>query len=220
MGEQLFLFESPKESDGGMRLSQYDLGGGAIIEFTEGFIQSEKSEWYFQRLLKEIEWQQDYIRLYGKSVRLPRLTAWYGDRGSSYNYSGIGMNPSPWTDLLLELKNKVESASECLFNSVLLNLYRDGGDGVAWHRDNEHELGPEPTIASLSFGFPRPFQFRHKFDRTTPKFELLLSSGSFLIMRGTTQQYWEHQIPKTKRKISSRINLTFRRIGEPYNRSS
>lgn len=184
----------------------------AEMLFVTSFYDLQESDLLFEELLSDIEWQQDKIKYYGKELFLPRLTSWYGDRGTNYKYSGIGMTPNPWTPRLLAIKKNIEEFSDRQFNSVLLNLYRDGRDAVSWHQDNEKELGPSPTIASLSFGEIRKFQFRHKIKKDVEKFELLLTHGSLLIMKGTTQEFWQHQIPKTARPLGKRINLTFRYI--------
>ncbi|WP_416668277.1 alpha-ketoglutarate-dependent dioxygenase AlkB family protein [Egbenema bharatensis] len=162
-------------------------------------------------LMQTIQWQQDWITLYGRSLPQPRLTAWYGDPGKSYTYSGITMNPHPWTPTLLDLKQKVDPLSGVVFNSVLLNLYRDGTDSMGWHSDDEPELGTNPVIGSLSLGGTRRFMLRHRFEKGL-KHQLELTSGSFLLMKGTTQHYWQHQVPKTKRSVLPRMNLTFRVI--------
>jgi alkylated DNA repair dioxygenase AlkB len=142
-------------------------------------------------------------------VPQPRLTAWYGDDGKAYVYSGIINHPLPWTALLLALKAKAEGFAENAFNSVLLNYYRDGSDSVGWHADDEPELGERPVIASLSFGATRTFELRR---RTTGKVtKVPLTSGSILVMRGTTQHHWIHRVPKEP-GCASRINLTFRFI--------
>ncbi len=165
------------------------------------------------RLLEELRestaWRQESIKLYGKPVDIPRLTAWYGDKDSVYTYSGITNVPRPWTPALLEVKNPVERPSGVVFNSVLLNRYRTGRDSVAWHSDDEKEFGENPIIASVSFGGVRTFQFRHK-ELKNLKTSVALTHGSLLIMRGTTQRHWLRQIPKTTRDVEERINLTFR----------
>ena len=150
--------------------------------------------------------------MFGKEVNLPRLTAWYGDKGKSYKYSGIEMNPNTWTPTLLIIKEKVETVAGFNFNSVLVNLYRNGQDYVSWHSDDESELGNNPTIASVSFGATRRFILRHKSNRDLGKVEVALTHGSLILMQGTTQHFWQHQVPKTAKKISPRINLTFRVI--------
>lgn len=164
-----------------------------------------------EELTHTIDWRQDWITIYGRSLPQPRLTAWYGDPGKSYTYSNITMHPVPWTPTLLTLKAKVDAIAGVSFNSVLLNLYRDGNDSMGWHSDDEPELGLNPTIGSLSLGGTRRFLLRHRFQKEL-KHQLELTSGSLLIMRGTTQQYWQHQVPKTKRPVLPRINLTFRVI--------
>ncbi len=149
------------------------------------------------------------MKFYGKTVHLPRLTAWYGESIQHYSYSGIDMNAKPWTKELLLIKNRLEANSGCIFTSVLLNLYRDGKDSVSWHRDNEKVLSVNPVIASVSFGATRLFKFRHIDDHNLVK-SVELTNGMYVLMKGETQHKWEHSIPKTKRNISQRISLTFR----------
>lgn len=182
---------------------------GEVI-FYENVFTSQDSDRLFQTLYDDVNWQQDYLTMMGRSFPIPRLTAWYGDRDKSYTYSGITMNPSVWTGTLLYVKEKVEPLSGTHFNSVLLNLYRDGRDSVAWHSDDEPELGKNPIIASVSFGGVRKFSFRHRWDEEAVNIDLM--SGSLLLMRGETQHYWLHQLPKTQKEITKRINLTFRVI--------
>ena len=167
------------------------------------------------RLLKELqdttEWRQDTMRFFGKQVPLPRLTAWYGDPGCRYVYSGIENQPLPWTPALLEVKRAVEAPSDLVFNGVLLNRYRSGLDSMGWHADDEPEFGAEPIIASVSFGGTRTFQMKHK-KRKELKASVELTHGSLLVMRGGTQANWLHQIPKTAKPVAERLNLTFRAV--------
>jgi alkylated DNA repair dioxygenase AlkB len=167
----------------------------------------------FQELLTGTEWRHDAIQIYGRQIPLPRLTAWYGDEGASYTYSGIEMNPVSWTPTLLSIKDRIEAAAGVHFNSVLLNLYRDGRDGVAWHQDNEPELGKNPVIGSVSFGETRTFQLKHRSRKDLGIVNIDLSHGSFLLMKGPTQHFWRHRLPKTPRVLKPRVNLTFRKIG-------
>jgi len=154
----------------------------------------------FKHLRSEIAWKHEKIHLFGRHILQPRLTAWYGDPGTTYVYSGLHNEPLAWTETLLEIKQQVEQHTTCNFNSVLLNLYRDGQDSMGWHQDNEPELGEQPCIASLSLGETRTFQMRHKFDKSLNKLDFVLSNGTLLIMSGSTQRYWQHQVPKTKKK--------------------
>lgn len=188
-----------------------DLADGDVLLFEDCF-SAEENRVLFLRLRDEIRWAQEKIRIYGRDVDLPRLTAWHGDSGASYSYSGITHAPHPWTELLLLIKKKVEARAKAHFNSVLLNFYRSGRDGVAWHSDDEPELGPQPVIASASFGAARTFQLKHKFSKDAKRVDLELPGGSLLIMRGPTQKNWLHQVPKTKKDVQPRINLTFRAI--------
>ena len=158
-----------------------------------------------------ILWKQDAIRLYGKTIPLPRLTSWYGDEGKAYMYSGILSTPNTWNKGLLYLKTEIEKVAQMQFNSVLLNWYRNGEDYLNWHTDNEPELGENPTIASVNFGATRDFQIRQMSDHSM-KFTVPLQHGSLLIMSGEMQHYWEHAVPKRKKVTSSRFNLTFRNI--------
>ena len=154
------------------------------------------------------------MRFFGKEVPLPRLTAWYGDPGSRYVYSGIDNQPLPWTPALLEVKRAVEAPSDLVFNGVLLNRYRSGQDSMGWHADDEQEFGDEPIIASVSFGGTRTFQMKHK-KRKELKASVELTHGRLLVMRGGTQANWLHQVPKTAKPVEERLNLTFRTIVAP-----
>jgi alkylated DNA repair dioxygenase AlkB len=185
------------------------LDGEAV--FYEKVFNLQESDELFDKLHRETEWQQQNIQFFGKSIPLPRLTAWYGDPGRTYVYSGIEQNPTPWTPTLLHIKTKIEAIAGMQFNSVLLNLYRNGKDSVAWHSDDEPELGQNPIIGSVSFGATRRFSFRHRKTKEH-KIEIDLTHGSFLLMRGETQHFWQHQVPKTTKYVAPRINLTFRII--------
>ena len=179
--------------------------------FFPNYFNKEDSNRLFKALQENIQWKQDEITLYGKKMPVPRLSALYGDENLTYTYSGILMKPLPWTPELLEIKNKIEAEAKVVFTTVLLNLYRDGKDSVAWHCDDEAELGINPVIGSVSFGATRTFKFRHLKDKTVEKVEL--THGSYVLMKGETQHKWEHEIPKTTKVLSPRINLTFRVIG-------
>lgn len=180
-----------------------------ILYFPALFSPNE-ADTLLRRLKIEIQWQQEKIHLYGQTHDLPRLTAWYGDPGKTYTYSGITVNSLTWIDPLREIKNKIEKVSGIEFNSVLVNRYRNGADSVSWHADDERELGQNPVIGSVSLGEARPFQMKHKSNEQ--KTTIALEHGSFLLIRGPTQHYWLHQIPKSRKSLSERINLTFRRI--------
>lgn len=188
----------------------FDLPNAEIIYYPH-FFDQKVADILFDQLTWDIPWQQDEIRVFGKTHQQPRLTALFGNEGKSYSYSNIKMQPHPWNPILQKIKSQIESASGTNFTTVLLNLYRDGKDSNGWHADNEKELGINPIIASVSFGTERVFQLKHN---TIPglKQNILLEHGSLLLMKGTTQHFWKHQIPKTAKPIGSRINLTFRVI--------
>jgi alkylated DNA repair dioxygenase AlkB len=216
MYQQPTLWESSEALETGNQAWQDKLASlsllDADISIHQRFFDCPESDQFFADLLTGVDWRQDHIRLYGKSIPLPRLTAWYGEAGKSYTYSGIAMQPEPWTATLLVIKSRIERWAEVSFNSVLLNLYRDGQDSVAWHSDDELELGINPVIASVSFGATRRFDLKHKHKRDLKQVEIELTHGSLLLMKGETQHHWQHQIPKTKKIIQPRINLTFRTI--------
>lgn len=179
--------------------------------YSSDFFSQEESDSLKQRLLSEIEWKQDKIKIFGRECLQPRLTAWYGDPGINYTYSGLTMCALPWTESLLTIKKRIEAETGFTFNSVLLNLYRNGEDSMGWHSDDEKELGPNPVIASVSFGAERTFKFRHK-RAISLLTEIELSHGSLLLMKDETQHFWQHSLPKRKRVTEARINLTFRSI--------
>lgn len=205
-----FGFANDKELSSSLPLS-LPMPDAEVIIYPN-FFEKEESDKIFQELFRDIKWRQDEIEYYGKKIDLPRLTAWYGDFGKSYTYSSILMNSDAWTPTLLFIKERIEKVANVFFNSVLLNLYRNGRDSVSWHRDNEPELGENPVIASVSFGETRKFQFRHRLRKELGKIDVDLTHGSLLIMKGATQQFWQHQIPKTSKHVAPRINLTFRII--------
>lgn len=183
----------------------------AIIEYYPNFFEAEKANLLFEKLLNEIPWQQDNITVFGKTHPQPRLTALFGNEGKPYSYSNIVMQPHSWNPLLMFIKNEVEEVVNENFTTVLLNLYRNGKDSNGWHTDNEKELGRNPVIASVSFGTERVFHLQHH-SIPEAKLKITLEHGSLLIMKGETQHFWKHQLPKTAKPISSRINLTFRII--------
>lgn len=186
----------------------------ADVVFYRDFFDAEESDRLFQALYETTPWRQDTATLFGKTHRLPRLTAWHGDAGKSYAYSGILMHPAPWTPTLLQIKARVAEVTAVPFNSVLLNLYRSGQDSMGWHSDAESSLGRNPAIASVSLGGTRRFGFRHRRQKHL-RVNLELTHGSVLIMQGPTQHYWQHQVPKTAKQVDPRINLTFRVIVQP-----
>jgi alkylated DNA repair dioxygenase AlkB len=161
------------------------------------------------RLVADSAWRQEEITVYGKTYRQPRLSAWYGDLG--YSYSGIRLEPEPWTPTLQAIRQRVEMLTGHSFNSVLLNYYRDNNDRMGMHSDDEKELGPRPVIASLSLGEARSFLLRHK-TRKDLVIKLPLPAGSLLLMSGDLQRYWRHGINSQRQACAARINLTFRRI--------
>jgi len=159
---------------------------------------------------KNIDWQHDKLKMYGKDVYLPRYSAWYGDSDKPYTYSGLTLQPKKWNKGLLYIKDKISEVANVQFNSVLMNWYRDGEDYISWHTDAEKELGINPIIGSVNFGETRDFALR-KNDKSA-KIVIPLKHGTLLIMKGELQHHWEHSVPKRKKILGNRINLTFRVI--------
>ena len=188
------------------QLLPYD--GSAMLHFDVW--ESADSVRLQSQLRDEIRWEQVRVNVFNRMVDQPRLTAWYGDEGKTYSYSGTFLTPMPWTETLATMRETVARISGSMFNSVLANLYRDGNDGVGWHADNERELGTNPVIASVSLGATRRFDLKHR--DTGELVRVDLPDGSLLVMSGETQHKWVHRIAKTKKMCGERINLTFREI--------
>lgn len=202
--EQLDFFQEHQEPGKPIQI----LNGEYI--YIANFYKREFADGLFTALETTIKWKQESMNMYGKEFKFPRLTAWYGEDDKPYSFSGIKLEPLPWTKELLQIKDDIEPLCDTSFNSVLLNLYRDGNDSISWHTDAEKELGRNPIIASVNFGAQRVFQLKHM--HTQEKFEILLQHGSLLVMMGELQHYWKHQVPKSKKVTQPRINLTFRVI--------
>ena len=199
MDQVLPSFRSPESA-----LLPYD---GQVALYQSVFAEPDE---LFIRLRECLKWEQKQVVVFNRRHNEPRLSAWYGDPDAVYAYSGMSLSPIPWVEPLVAIKEKSEALTSSKFNSVLANFYRNGDDSMGWHSDDEPELGPHPTIASVSFGAERRFDFRHR--RTKEKISVLLPHGSVLVMSGTTQSYWQHAIAKTKRISDPRINLTYRLV--------
>ncbi len=183
----------------------------ADLQYLPHWQPSSIADRWLQSLLSETPWEQPVVHLHGRDYPVPRRVAWYGDPQASYGYSGLQHQPLPWTPTLLAIRRQLEQHVKAPLNAVLLNFYRDGQDSMGWHSDDETELGPEPLIASLSLGGVRRFDLRRK-GQGRIEHSLNLEHGSLLVMRGSTQHYWQHQVAKTRRPCAPRINLTFRWI--------
>jgi len=182
-----------------------------ILEYKPGLFTIQESHDIMQALLTETPWKQESQQMYGRMVKTPRLTAWYGDSNNYYPFAGSKFTPYPWTALLLMIRSRIEPEAGVKFNSVLLNYYRNGNDSVAWHSDDEPELGINPIIASVNFGQERRFDIRNKKDHAL-KYSVSLQNGSLLVMKGNLQHLWDHQVAKSSKITQPRINLTFRFI--------
>ncbi|MFO0723082.1 MAG: alpha-ketoglutarate-dependent dioxygenase AlkB [Myxococcota bacterium] len=190
-------------------LRWFELGAGARYGLCPDFLGAGEAQATFQALCADLAWGQGKVRIFGKDALEPRLTAYYGEPGANYRYSGHLREPLPFTEGLLRLRDQIAAASGIRFNSVLANLYRDGQDSMGFHQDDEPELGPDPAIASLSLGATRIFVLKKKAE---PGIRIPLVSGSLLVMNGRVQDDYRHGIPKTARPVGPRINLSFRRI--------
>ena len=208
MQTSLFGTESPSTKP--IALPMHD----AEVLYFGAWLDPTSADHYYTALAQSLNWRQDTIKLYGKTHLIPRQQAWYGDHLAEYRYSGLTMTPQSWTPELATLKQKIELACQTRFNSVLANWYQHGQHSMGMHSDDEPELGENPVIASLTLGAERPFVFKHKYDKSQQR--VTLQHGSLLIMRGTTQHYWQHGINKTAKVIDGRINLTFRWIYDDH----
>ena len=188
---------------------------GVDLEYRPGFLCPADADELLAALLADVPWQRPVVQIFGRTFRSPRLAAWYGDTGAFYRYSGLVNEPLPWLPSLAILRGRIEHRFGQPFNSVLLNLYRDGADSMGWHRDRERELGENPTIASISLGGIRRFVLQHSRQTDMTRLELRPEHGSLLLMRGATQHFWRHCVPKTQKVVAPRVNLTFRRIVFP-----
>ena len=181
------------------------------VNLYPAFFSVAESDRYLRCCLNDIPWEQRPVKLFGKIIPQPRLTASFADPGTEYGYSGVELQSSDWNEELLEIKKRAEAFSGFQFNTALLNLYRDGRDYMGWHRDNEKDLGIDPAIISVSFGVERKFQLR-LYKEKTDLITVLLKHGDLLIMKGETQKFWEHLLPKATAISSPRINITFRKV--------
>lgn len=185
----------------------------ALLYYEADFIGSDDARRdLFDDLARNVSWRQDRIRLFGRERPIPRLSAWYGDAGAVYGYSGLRLQPLPWLEPLAALRRRLERHLAQRFNSVLLNYYRDGADSMGSHSDDEPELGPRPLIAMVSLGAPRRFVLTPRRGRPGDPWRRELAAGSLLVMAGNCQHSWQHAVPKTRRSVGGRISLTYRQI--------
>ena len=182
---------------------------GMVLYYGQ-ILSKEQADFYLGKLLETIAWKNDEAVLFGKRIITKRKVAWYGEQPYAYTYSNHTKYALPWTNELLELKLLAEMETGETYNSCLLNLYHDGGEGMAWHSDAERDLKKDAAIASMSFGAERKFAFKHK--QNKQKVEFFLQHGSLLVMKGSTQTHWLHRLPPTTKIKTARVNLTFRTI--------
>lgn len=188
------------------------------FEYRPDFIPRRLADAWLEQLWRELGWSRQEITLFGRRVMQPRLVAWYGDPHAAYTYSGLTLQPSPWHSVLSELRERLETATGGRFNSVLANAYRDGGDSMGWHSDDEKELGTAPLIASVSLGAERRFLVRPRSPPgggTNRSHGITLGPGSLLVMKGDSQRLFQHALPRTRKPVRLRINLTYRQVEIP-----
>ena len=198
----------PSAADTSLRRVPLD---GADVCYCASAFSEERADALLAALVREVPWERHRLRLFGREVDAPRLSCWIGDADAVYVYSRTRFEPRAWTPALASIREDLLTRFDLRFNSVLANLYREGRDSMGWHSDDEPELGPEPTIASLSFGAVRRFRFRSRATRRIAG-TIELAHGSLLVMRGATQRFYQHDLPKTSAGIGPRVNLTFRAI--------
>lgn len=193
----------------------------ADLRVARAWLAPSEADALFAALRDQVRWEVHRLRMYGREIDSPRLSAWIGDPGTGYVYSRARFEPAPWPPALASLRPRIDAATGVAMNSVLANLYRDGHDAMGWHADDEPELGPRPVIVSLSLGATRRFVFRRRPPRgakapasSLERHELHLPHGSLLVMAGDTQRHWHHALPRTAKPVGERINLTFRRIAK------
>ncbi|MCV6613530.1 MAG: alpha-ketoglutarate-dependent dioxygenase AlkB [Cellvibrionaceae bacterium] len=180
------------------------------VYYWGGIFSPAEAEQWLQTLLLQIPWQADRAHIYGRHIITQRQYAWFADRPYEYRYSGILRQAKPWPAIVNKLRQRVEAKTAKPYNACLLNYYPDGAAGMAWHADNEPELLADGSIASLSFGVPRKFAFKHIEQPHKLAFEL--GRGDLLEMCGATQRFWLHCVPKSKLINAPRVNLTFRQM--------
>lgn len=204
----MMLFEDTEIFTSGTRGKKvFDLPDTELM-LIDNFFTKEESDNYYNQFLDQIQWREYEMDIFDKTLTAPRMISWHEDKTNEEGDQKI----QNWTPELLEIRKKVETVTGIEFNAVLLNLYRNGNDGVAWHSDHTEKSGIDPVIASVSFGETRMFKMRHKFKKEVKHQEIPLFHGSFLLMAGTTNSFWQHQVPKTAKNILPRINLTFRQV--------
>jgi alkylated DNA repair dioxygenase AlkB len=191
--------------------ARYGVTGCDDVLYWPGFMPTSTAERCYEALDAQTDWADESIHLFGRAVPVPRRCAWFGDDGVTYGYSRLMHRATGWSNATAELRDTLLARLNVRFNFVLLNLYRDGNDGMGWHADDESELGAEPYIASLSFGGARRFCLRAR-DGSGRRAQLLLEPGSLLLMWGRSQRDWLHAVPRTRRRAAPRINLTFRHV--------
>jgi alkylated DNA repair dioxygenase AlkB len=185
------------------------------LRHLRGWVPAPVADGWLERLRREVPWKQEHITVYGRRHAMPRLTCWMADPGCGYRYSGLENAIEPWTPLTAAIRRRIGATAGRPFNSLLLNLYRDGRDAMGWHADDEPELDPVAPIASLSLGASRTLRFRPRQRDAAAVVAVELGHGDLLFMDPPTQQHWQHGLPRRLKVAGPRINLTFRVVRPP-----
>lgn len=193
-------------------MQKQTISEGSWVIHQPAFLDHDQQRSLQEHLIETLPWEQPDIMMFGKAVKIPRLQAWIGDPDAHYRWSGKTFVPSPWTPVLKALTANLNQQLNTHFNSVLINWYRSGEDSMGWHSDDEKELGPDPTIASLSLGAPRNFKLRERHKTPPQNLSYALGNGDLFVMGGATQSHWRHCVVKTRKSVQARLNLTFRDI--------
>lgn len=187
------------------------LDGRPLLRRYPGVLPAAEANRLFSRLLEGLPWEQPRVRVFGREHAAPRLQSWHGDPDAVYRYSGLTLHPLPWTAELSRIRERVRELAGISFNSVLVNLYRDGDDSMGWHADDEPELGTSPRVASFSLGATRDFALRRK-GESRQALKVALGNNELLLMAPDVQRHWQHSLPRRRRVMAARINLTFRQV--------
>jgi len=174
------------------------------VKLCRGYLDAESRRSWWSTLAERVLWHRvTYLSgRFQKQCETPCYTAFFGGFDAFEPFV-------PIPDWLLPLVEQVRASLGVPFNAILLRLYMDGADEIAWHTDGRTFLGERPTIGSLSLGATASFQLRRMrsvwpalgggddgVDRSTPQRDLLLADGDLLVMHGPTQRHWHHRVPK------------------------
>jgi alkylated DNA repair dioxygenase AlkB len=180
-------------------LTRIQLDERSWVDHAPGWVSS--SDRLFSDLVAEAAWNRRSRHMYGRQVAEPRLTSWWNAA------SGRPLEPP----ILEEMRRHLSAHYGTEFDSMGLNLYRDGRDSVAWHGDRIAGEIAEPLVAIVSIGEPRKFLLRpvSRSAGGAASRAFLLGRGDLLVTGGRCQREWLHSVPKVL-AAGARISITFR----------